>query len=489
VRSSFVVSRWVFLRLLGVIYLAAFASLLVQIDGLIGSHGILPVGEFLDAVREQFGTRRLMAVPSLCWLNPGDPFLHGLCATGCLASVLLILNIAPAFMLGFLYVAFLSLQSVGQDFLSFQWDILLLEAGFLAIWLAPPGIRPRAGAAPSRVIRWLLAWLLVRLMFASGAVKLLSGDPSWQDGTALTVHFQTQPIPNAVAWYAHQLPRWFHLLSCRIMFAIELGSPWLVLLPRPGRLAGAGLLALLQVLIMATGNYAYFNWLTLALIVLLLDDAAWPSALARRLEADPRRAEWPAMVTWPVGGLILAGSLVIFCAQLQLPVRWPRPMVAIHGTLSSLRLVNGYGLFAVMTTTRPEIIVEGSDAGRTWTPYEFRYKAGDGLRRPPFVAPHQPRLDWQMWFAALGPSQQSPWFLRFCVKLLEGEPEVLALLANNPFPKDPPRYLRAVVWNYRFSNPDERRADGSWWRRSAPRIFLPAISLNLHGMKRRNVTA
>lgn len=486
---SWLVSRWVFLRLLGLIYLAAFASLLVQIDGLIGSHGILPTGEFLDAVREQLGTRRLIAVPSLCWLNPGDDFLHGLCAIGCVASMLLIFNIAPAPMLGVLYLAFLSVQAVGQDFLAFQWDILLLESGFLAIWLAPLGVRPRAGAEPPRVIRWLLGWLLFRLMFASGAVKLLSGDPSWQDGTALTVHYQTQPIPNAVAWYAHQLPRWFHRLSCQAMFAIELGAPWLMLLPRPGRLAGAGLLAFLQVLIMATGNYAYFNWLALALILLLLDDQAWPGTIRRRLRSDPGGAEWPAMVTWTVGGLLLAGSLVIVTAQLQLPIRWPRPVVAVHQTLASLRLVNGYGLFAVMTTTRPEIIVEGSDDGATWTPYEFRYKAGDPSRRPPFVAPHQPRLDWQMWFAALGPSRQSPWFLRFCVKLLEGEPEVLGLLAANPFPNDPPRYLRAVVWDYRFTDPAERRAGGSWWRRSNPRIFLPAISLNLHGMKRRNVTA
>jgi len=487
--SSWLVSRWVFLRLLGVIYFAAFASLFVQVDGLIGSHGILPVPEFLAAVRDQLGDHRLRAVPSLCWLNPGDGFLHGLCAIGCLGSILLVLNIAPALVLVVLYAAFLSLQAVGQDFLAFQWDILLLEAGFLAVWLAPRGFRPGAGRAAPVAARWLLWWLLFRLMVASGAVKLLSGDPAWRSLMALTVHYQTQPIPNPAAWYAHQLPAWVHRLSCEAMFAIELGAPWLITGPRLFRLAGAALLGGLQLLILATGNYAYFNWLTIALILLLLDDGAWPAWLRRRLVSRPAAREWPAALTWPVAGLVLAGSLVVFTAQLRLPMRWPRPVVAVHDTLSTFRLVNGYGLFAVMTTTRPEIILEGSDDGRTWLSYEFRYKAGDVRRRPPFVAPHQPRLDWQMWFAALGSYQQSPWFVRFCVKVLEGEPEVLALLAGNPFPAEPPRYLRAVVRDYTFTTPAERRADGSWWRRSDPRIFLPAISLNLHGMKRRNVTA
>ncbi len=486
-RPSWLVARWVFLRLLGAIYLAAFASLWMQVDGLLGSHGILPIGEFLGQVREQLGDRGFLAVPTLCWLSPGDGMLHLLCATGCAASVLLILNLAPAAMLALLFVSWLSLQAVGQDFLAFQWDILLLEAGFLALWLAPLGLRPGAGAAPPRPARWLLAWLLFRLMFASGAVKLLSGDPLWRGLTALTVHYQTQPIPTPAAWYAHQLPPSFHVLCCRLLFGIELGAPFLIAAPRPARLGGVALLVLLQALILLTGNYAYFNWLTLGLILLLLDDAAWPAWLRTRLRPVAGAREWPAAVTLPVAVLLAVSSLVGFTGQMRLPVSWPRPARSLYETCTGFRVTGGYGLFAVMTPTRPEIILEGSDDGAAWKAYEFRDKPGDPRRAPPLVAPHQPRLDWQMWFAALGPYQQSPWFIRFAVKVLEGEPEVLALLAANPFPAEPPRYVRAVVRVYRFTDWRERRATGAWWSRSEPRPWLPPISLNRRGAGRRNL--
>jgi predicted DCC family thiol-disulfide oxidoreductase YuxK len=514
-------ARWLFLRALGAVYFFAFLSLGTQLTGLIGHHGILPADQYMSAVRQQcdqhgLGLERFHLLPTLCWFNASDAFLHLQCAAGVALSVLLLAGLAPAPCLALLWLLWLSLVVVGRDFLGFQWDCLLLETGFLAIFLAPlqwlP--RPRREAPPSRLFVWLLRLLLFKLMCSSGCVKLLSGDPNWRNLTALTFHYQTQPLPPWTAWYANQLPWWFQKSSCAATLAIEIGAPFLIFAPRRLRFLGAALLAGLQGLILMTGNYAYFNWLSLALCLLLLDDFLLEKILPRKIRpVFPLDSQLPKQVEqafqsassgdfpvasfetagrgikarpspqWPFPLLAVIAAVVlvatIFMQAVTLGLRWPAlaPLGWVAAQLGPFRSVNNYGLFAMMTTQRNEIIVEGSNDGTNWLAYSFKYKPGNAIRRPAFVAPFQPRLDWQMWFAALGRYQDNPWFENFCAHLLQGSPDVLGLLAKNPFPGRPPRFIRAQFYNYRFTGSADRRATGAWWQRELIGEYMPAVSL------------
>jgi predicted DCC family thiol-disulfide oxidoreductase YuxK len=466
-----------FLRFLAFCYLAAFVSLWVQVDGLIGPRGILPAGRFLDWVRSQTGAERFWLVPTLAWLSPGPGMLHVLCGAGSTASLALLLGFAPTLALTVAWTCYLSLSSVSQIFLGYQWDALLLETGLLAIFLSPPAWRLRFSPSrpPSEMTRRLLLWLLFRLMFSSAAVKIGSGDPTWRSLTALRYHYETQPLPTWIGWAFHQLPLSFHRVSCVVLFFIELVVPFLVFLPRRGKQLAFAFLVPLQILIALTGNYAFFNLLAIALCVMLVDDVRLHRAPAPSPKVAARR--WPRGFLIPFAAIILLASTI----QLALTIRrsaqgFPRAALTVIQWIEPLRSVNRYGLFAVMTTRRPEIVVEGSDDGQTWRPYEFRWKPGDVHRRPEFVAPHQPRLDWQMWFAALDSCEENPWVVSFLARLLQGEPSVLRLLRNNPFPAGPPRFVRAMLYDYHFTDRATRRATGAWWRREALGLYCPVIS-------------
>jgi len=396
------------------------------------------------------------------------------------------LGIAPAPCLALLWLIYLSLVTVGRDFYGFQWDNLLLETGFLAIFFAPLQLLPRPSreASPSRIVLWLLRLLLFKLIFSSGCVKLLSGDPNWRNLTALTFHYQTQPLPTWIGWYANQLPLWFQKFSCAAMFGIELGAPWLIFAPRRLRFLGGASIAFLQILILLTGNYTFFNFLTLALCLLLLDDFALgkfvpPQFRARFTIRDSRFTPslWHRLVTIPLAAVVLVVSLFQMISMFGVRSNVLVPIAVADEWLQPFRTVNSYGLFAVMTTERREIVVEGSNDGTNWLAYEFKFKPGDVNRRPEFVEPFQPRLDWQMWFAALGNYQGNPWFEDFCERLLQGSPDVLALLEKNPFLQKPPSYIRAEFYDYRFTTFAERRATGAWWKRELIGEYLPPVSL------------
>ena len=509
-------TAWIFVRVLGAIYAIAFASLWIQIRGLAGANGILPASHFVAAARQfvdagAIGLDRYRLLPTFAWIGASDTALAAQCAAGTALGVLVAAGLAPGPCLALAWALYLSLATAGQDFFGFQWDSLLLEAGLLAVALAPWRwvSRPARDPAPSPVVVWLLRWLLFRLMFESGCVKLASGDPSWRSLTALTVHYQTQPLPTWIGWYAHQLPAWCQRASCAGVFAVELGAPWLIFTPRRSRLIGAAALAGLQVLILLTGNYAFFNVLTLALCLLLLDDAALaalrpgrgrrrrdaadtPESTARTTGAPAATATFPVdepapatrpapaargarLARWSLAAVVVPVSLTQVMGTVGWTPAWIRPAETLGAWLAPFRSINPYGLFAVMTTTRREIEIEGSDDGVTWRAYGFPYKPGDPARRPAFVAPYQPRLDWQMWFAAL--ESPPPWFEAFCARLLEGSPEVLGLLATNPFPEHPPRFVRAELYEYRFTTWAERRATGDWWVRTPVGEYLSPVTL------------
>jgi len=454
--------RW-FLRSLGAIYLVAFFSLLVQESGLIGARGILPAARFMNAVRETYGASASLRLPTIFLLGSGDTLLKVACIAGAIGAVAIILGVARRAALVTAFVLYLSLVHASQTFLSFQWDYLLLETGFAAIFLLP---------VFSRV--WIFRWLLFRLMLFSGTAKLLSHDRAWRNFTALEYHYQTQPLPTRFAWYFHQFPADVQKFSCLFVFFVELVVPFLMFAPRRVRFFAATMTVSLQVLIFITGNYAFFNPLAVALCVLLYDDAAF----LRAHEAAPRDTKTAASSRAVTVVLI---CFIMLVSGFQLLETFsgaiPGPAAAVLGWTAPFGVVNTYGLFAVMTTSRPEIIVEGSNDGQTWLEYEFKYKPGDLKRAPVWVQPHQPRLDWQMWFAALSSYQAQPWFVNFAVRLLEGSPDVLALIAKNPFPSAPPRYVRARVYDYKFTNFAERRATGDWWRRELKGEYLPVVSL------------
>jgi hypothetical protein len=474
--GSYALASWVFLRLLGLIYLMAFASLLVQVRGLIGQNGLLPAIELLNS-RRHWGVARFWRWPTLCWWVCSDRGLVALCWGGVVLAAMLVVGVAPMPILGFLWMLYLSFFTVGRQFLCYQWDILLLEVGFLAVFLAPLEIAPRfpPDSAPPMISVWLFWWVLFRLMFWSGAVKVRSGDLSWRRLNALKYHYETQPLPTPLAWYAHQLPGAVHKMSAVLVLAIELGAPLFIFAPGPWRFGAAAAFVALMVLIQLTGSFAFFNLLGVALSLLLLDDRVWLPIYGLLVNHPLWQAAPPprqfALLSGCAAILVLVLSIDSLARLFRAGIQWPQPLARLLDLFEPFHFVNSYGLFAVMTTWRPEIIVEGSYDGRNWEEYEFKWKPGEVCRGPRFVAPHQPRLDWQMWFAALGAHVSNAWFKRFLERLREGSPEVLELLAKNPFQDEPPSYVRGVLYDYRFTTRAERSASGAWWQRERRGIY------------------
>ena len=424
-----------------------------------------------------YGSAAWRQLPTVFWLGASDGTLRTVAWSGAALGLLLALGIAPLPVLGLLWALYLSLAVAGQDFLSFQWDALLLETGLLAMLWAPATWRlGRGERQPPELARLLLVFLLFKLMFLSGATKLLSGDPTWRHAAALDFHFQTQPLPPWTAWYAHHLPVAVRHALALLTLVVETVIPWLLLLPRRFRalrLAAVAAIALLQIGIAATGNYGFFNALTLVLCVPLLDDAAIARLRLRRSDGElpPESGPWRSLmrVAFPI---LLGLSLLSTVRELAFTVPegrglrwWPRWADATMELVAPLRSINGYGLFRVMTVERPELMLEGSHDGVRWEAYDFRYKPDALSQRPRFVAPFHPRLDWQLWFAALAPVQSLGWLETLAARLRAGTPEVLGLLGPNPFQVAPPRYVRAVLYEYRFSTPEERRRTGNWWAR------------------------
>ncbi|MGD8631309.1 MAG: lipase maturation factor family protein [Gammaproteobacteria bacterium] len=462
---------WLFLRLLGLTFLVAFMSIGSQVIGLIGSDGVLPVTEKLATLAAEHGPWRFWVSPTLFWIDSSDPALVTACVAGATAAVLIVLNVLTRPMLVLAFILQLSLWVVMPVFGNIQPDALLLEVGLLAVFLT----------GGSRIVVWLYRWLLFRFMLLSGLVKLLTHDTSWAQLTALNYHYETQPLPTPLAWYAHQLPAWFQQFSVLSMFGIELLLPWLIFMPRRLRFVAAGGFLVLQVLIILTGNYYFLNLLTIFLCLFLLDDRALASLLPGRLAAHPRfRLPEPGRLATAAAGvlasLVVAVNLAVIWKRIeQRPL--PEPLATLAATTSRLGITNFYGFFGVMNTTRREIIVEGSLDGRDWRAYAFRYKPGDVHRCPRWSLPHHPRLDWTLWFAAGESPYRNRWFGNLLYQLLEGSPPVLGLLADNPFPDEPPKWVRATLYQYRFTTAAERAATGDCWVRQRLGPYVPPLSL------------
>ncbi len=459
----------VFLRLLALVYLIAFVSIGVQIAGLAGEAGILPFARTLQDMADGLGVQAYWRYPNLFWIDASDLALEAAAVLGVAFSVALLCNVLPRASLVALFVLYLSLFHAGQIFLNFQWDYLLLEGGFLAIFL--PG--------RARLVVWLFRWLLFRLRFLSGISKLLSQDPSWADLSALRHYFETQPLPHVGSWYAHQLPDRILSASTASALFIELAVPFMMFMPRGPRLFAAWATILMQVMIILTSNHAFFNVLTIVLCLFLFDDRALgrviPDGLADRLirgqgTVSSHRPGYTASVA--TLALFVFGASAIQMAESLSGQRSPQPVAAVLEHVRGFRIVNRYHVFPTIKTERMEITIEGSRDGEHWRPYRFRYRPGETARRPRVALPHAPRLGWLMWFVPMDPVFL-PWFGAFLDRLLENSAEVVDLLETRPFPEAPPRYLRVDLYRYRFTDVQTRSATGQWWQREYLGPFYP----------------
>jgi lipase maturation factor 1 len=511
------VARWLFLRALGLIFFSAFYSLAFQALGLIGADGLLPAGKYLQAVTHSFsGAWRFWYAPTLFWVRSGDRAIETLVWIGLLASVLLVLNVWPRAMIAVCTIVFLSFIGALQVFSSYQSDGMLMGAGFISFFFAPPGFRPGWGQRhpPSRTSWFLLLFEWFTIYFESGIAKISSGDPEWRHLTAMDDYYQNGPLPSWIGWYAQHLPHWFHVGSAGLTLALELVLIWMAVLPRRFRIVLFCIVTPWQLGIILTSNYAFLNYLVLVLGVLLLDDRTLAFLRPRHLRSGPASAQAPAEASTetaptfssapavqpqtseasPMFGRALDAvglALSAFCLTwvfyvMAAQVIWmlvptvPLPTSPVT-TLEPFRIAERYGLFAVMTRGRYEIEFQGSnDDGKTWTPYPFRYKPQDPRKAPRIYAPYQPRFDWNLWFASLDNWQGNRFVLYTEERLLTGSPSVLSLFAGNPFASAPPQQVRAIVYQYWFTDWPEKRK-GLWWRRQQLGLYAPQIERSPDG--------
>jgi hypothetical protein len=451
---------------IGAVYALAFISLAVQLRGLVGAQGILPNQAWFRALASR-GDVGFADVPSLCWGDGcSDLALLALAWGGAAAGVLLAVGVLPWLAAFVCFAAYLSLVGAGQLFLGYQWDGLLLETGFLTLLLAPArALGPHSAAwhaEPPRIALWLFRWLLFRLIWSSGVVKLASGDPTWSGLTALSFHFETQPLPVWTSWWMHQLPDALLRAMTLGTLAAELGLPLGYFGPRRLRLFAAAGTTALMLGIAATGNYGFFNLLTIVLCLSLLDDDVLPRRWRGTAGVPAPRWESGAALALAVPLLVL--SVPPLALNFDRADAWRDPLIGLYRLQGGFHLVNSYGLFAVMTTERPEIAVEGTRDGESWRPYAFRWKPGEPQRAPRFAGSHMPRLDWQLWFAALEGADRVRWLRYFAARLLQPSPEVVALLADDPFEGEAPLAVRVRIDDYRFTDLATGRATGAWWK-------------------------
>jgi len=515
--SDCLVPRWIFLRALGLIYFSAFLSLVFQVCGLIGPAGILPAGEYLQAVATSVGHARYWYAPTLLWFTASSRMLSGLCWTGLFASVLVTFNIWPRGMLAVCFVCFISFVSAASAFSGYQSDGMLLEAGFISLFFAPPGWRPGLGRwhLPVRASMFLLLWEWFRIYFESGVAKIASGDPAWRNFTAMDDYYQNGPLPTWIGWYVQHFPHWFHAATAFGTLALELVLVWMLFLPRPWRIVCFLIVTPWQIAIILTANYTFLNYLVLVLGFLLLDDRflvqflarGWkerfvstarataesgagpaPSVEASAAEKNLGRA-WTNQLPTPFTFLRIAITGVVFAWLFyvstvgMLWMIWPGlPLPATPvAALEPFRIAERYGLFAVMTRGRYEIEFQGSADGQNWVSYPFRFKPQDPSKAPGIYAPYQPRFDWNLWFASLGDWRSNPIVPSTEERLLTGSAEVLSLFAANPFPHEPPRQVRVLIWQYWFTTPLEKRAQGLWWRRELLGLYAPTVEREPNG--------
>jgi hypothetical protein len=476
---SYWITRFIMLRLLGVIYAIAFLVAANQIVPLIGSHGLLPLDNFIPQVRAALGATwpAFLRLPSIFWFGHSDAALMTAAWIGFALSCAVICGYANAIMLTILWALYMSFVHVGQDWYGYGWEVQLLETGFLAIFLCPLiDWRPFPKRPPPIAIIWLFRWLTFRIMFGAGMIKI-RGDESWRNLTALYYHFETQPIPNGLSRWFHFLPRAVLKAGTLFNHLAELVAPWFVFWPRMARLIAGSIIIAFQLTIFAGGNLSFLNWLTILPVLACFDDRAWSKILPRRIGIRAGRARDISVVSRPM----LATSWIIVALVAALSVRPTlnifSPQQIMNTSFDPLDLVNTYGAFGSVGKERFNVVFEGTSQDfpneSDWKAYPYKGLPVAVDKRPPQIAPYHLRLDWQMWFAAMGSPNEYPWALNLIWKLLHNDRGTLSLFRSNPFPDQPPRYIRAVLYRYSFVRPNRQ---GLWWKRERLGLWLPPLS-------------
>jgi hypothetical protein len=476
-------TRFVILRLLGVIYAVAFLVAINQIVPLIGSNGLLPVGIYLKQVSHALGSdgAGFVRLPSLFWAWHSDTALLTVAWIGFVLSCVVVAGFANAPLLAILWFLYLSFNHVGQDWHGYGWEIQLTETGFLAIFLCPLlDMRPFPKRAPPMIIIVLFRWLIFRIMLGSGLIKF-RGDTVWRNGTALYYHFETQPIPGPLSRWFQFLPRvalkigvWFNWLG-------ELVAPWFVFWPRIARHIAGAVIVLFQVSIILSGNLSFLNWLTIVPALACFDDGFWARLLPRRLVRKAEAAAESAEESRPMLNTALIVAVVIGLLSIQPAINLVSTEQVMNTSFDPFDLVNTYGAFGSVGQERLNVVFEGTmddtiNNKANWKPYIYKGLPVLLDRQPPQIAPYQLRLDWQMWFAAMSTADQYPWTYNLVWKLLHNDPGAIGLFAGNPFPGKPPRFIRAVLYRYRFAKPGNPQ--GLYWTRERIGDWMPVLSVN-----------
>jgi len=477
--NSYWLTRFVILRLLGFVYAVAFLVAAQQLVPLVGEHGLTPANHFLEIVGTQLGSRGagMLRVPTLFWLGISDNALSIFSWIGFGLSLVVLGGYANAILLAVLWAMYMSIVHIGQIWYGYGWEIQLLETGFLSIFLCPllDG-RPFPRCRPPILVIWLFRWLGFRIMIGAGLIKL-RGDPCWRDLTCLYYHYETQPIPSPISRYLHFAPLWFHKFEAAWNHFVELVVPWFSFGPRHVRHVAGVLLITFQIFLIVSGNLSFLNYLTIIPFLACFDDTFLrhflPKAVVQRAERAAKESE-PSRINNTVA--LVLSILVVYLSVAPVLNLVSRRQV-MNGGFDRFDLVNTYGAFGTVGHERNEIIFQGTEdttitGDSKWKDYEFVAKPGDPNRRPPFIAPYQPRIDWQIWFAAMGTPADEPWTLHFVWKLLHNDRGTLSLLANDPFPDKPPHFIRAQLYRYKFAPLGER----GWWRRELIGEWLPPLS-------------
>ncbi len=452
-------ARLLFQRGLALIYLVAFLVAVNQFLPLLGARGLLPVTRFLAAVP-------FRDAPSLFHLHYSDRFFTAVAWSGVTLAAIALLGLPDAWPLPLtmllwftLWTLYLSIVNVGQTFYAFGWETLLLEAGFLAIFLG------NASTAPAAPLVILIRWLLFRVEFGAGLIKM-RGDPCWRDLTCLYYHHETQPMPNPLSWYFHHLPKPLHRAEVLGNHFAQLVVPFFLFAPQPVASIAGATIVVTQSWLVLSGNFSWLNVITIVLAFAAFSDGP-------RVPLET--------VAW-YDGLVVAVTVLILFLSVRPARNLLSPSQLMNYSFEPLHLVNTYGAFGSVTKVRYEVVIEGTDdvtptRATEWREYEFKGKPGDLRRRPPQFAPYHLRLDWLMWFAAMSSPAYHEWFVPLVAKLLQNDRATLRLLKRNPFPDRAPRFVRALLYRYRFTTPRERRQTGAWWSRSLVGDYLRPMAL------------
>jgi Lipase maturation factor len=491
--NEYRLTRFVILRLLGFVYAIAFLVAGNQLVPLIGNHGLTPAHHFLADVHSQLGSRTdgMLRLPTLFWFGVSDQGLAIFAWVGFALSLVVLAGYANAILLVVIWAIYMSIVHIGQIWYGYGWETQLLETGFLSIFLCPLlDARPFPKTPPPLLVIWLFRWLGFRIMIGSGLIKL-RGDPCWRDLTCLYYHYETQPIPSPISRYLHFAPLWFHKFGTAWNHFVELVVPWFSFGPRHVRHFAGVLLVTFQIFLIISGNLSFLNYLTIIPFLACFDDTFWrrisPTALVRRCSHIAARDQQTSDIesSRVQMGVSIGLSILIGYLSVAPVTNLVSNRQLMNASFDPLDLVNTYGAFGAVGKERFEIVFEGTDdplitGDSRWKEYEFKAKPGDPNRRPPFVAPYQPRIDWQIWFAAMASPAEYPWTFHFVWKLLHNDPGTLSLIANNPFPNEPPHYIRARLYRYYFVPLGEK----GWWKREPIGEWLPALSVENEQFRR-----